>query len=104
MGTFTGNRKALAVTENGAKVVGTPVYTEVENVQSRTADVSVGFDGNAKATIKTFHSGLRYEAEGLDNILDNQFDDQKKWVQETTEIPSFDINSFKFENRKEKIP
>jgi hypothetical protein len=104
MGTFTGNRKALAITDNGAKVVATPVYTETENIQSRTADVTVSADGNAKATVKTSHSGLQYERGGLDNILDNQFDNQKKWVQENTGIPSFDINSFKFENRKAKVP
>lgn len=104
MGTFTGNRKALAITENGAEIVNTPVYTEHDNIQSRTANVVVESNGNAKATIKTHYSGLQYENDGLSSILENQFDDQKKWVEQNTEIPSFEINSFKFENKKDRIP
>jgi hypothetical protein len=104
MGTFTGDRKALAITESGATIVTTPLYTEGDNIQSRTANVTVGIDGNAKAKIKTQYSGLQYENDGLHFILENQFDDQKKWVENTTSIPSFDVISFKFENRKDKIP
>ncbi|MCU0382641.1 MAG: DUF3857 domain-containing transglutaminase family protein [Cyclobacteriaceae bacterium] len=36
MGTFTGNRKALAIAENGAFIVSTPSYLENENLQTRT--------------------------------------------------------------------
>lgn len=104
MGTFTGERKALAITETGAKIVTTPVYSAEDNIQSRSADVVVSGDGNAKAKVKTNYSGLQYENDGLHFILDDQFDDQKKWVEKTTDIPSFEINSFKFENRKAKIP
>jgi hypothetical protein len=103
-GTFTGNRTALAITENGAKVVRTPRYTADVNTQLRKALVTVGGDGNAKATIKTKYSGLKYESDGLQFILEDQFDEQKKWVEKTTDIPSFSINSFKVENQKAKIP
>ena len=104
MGTFTGDRQALAITETGAKIVNTPIYSVVDNVQSRIADVEVRADGNATAKIKTAYSGLQYENDGLHAILDDQFDNQKKWVEQTTQIPSFEINSFKFENRKARIP
>jgi len=103
-GKFTGDRKALMVKEDGAVWVNTPKYPEELNVQSRTADVTIATTGDASATIKTIYSGLQYETDGLDFYLNNQYDKQKKWVLETTDIPVFDVTSFKFEDKKGKIP
>ncbi len=103
-GSFTGDRKALAITDKGAKIVRTPVYAADKNIQSCTAEVFVEAKGNARAKIKTTYSGLQYENGGLYFILDNQYDDQKKWLQKNTDIPSFDINSFSMINKKNKIP
>jgi hypothetical protein len=36
--------------------------------------------------------------------LGDRPEDQKKWIQNNTQIPSFDINSFSMENRKDKLP
>jgi hypothetical protein len=103
-GRFTGDRKALMITENGGKLVNTIRYTSAQNLQTRTADVSIDISGNAKAKAKTTYSGIQYENGGLYSILDNQYDDQKKWIQKNTGIPSFDINSFSMKNVKNKIP
>lgn len=104
MGTFTGDRRALAITDNGAKIVSTPVYEADDNVQSRLVDVTVAMDGNAKASVTTHYSGLKYESDGLSFILNDQFDLQKKWLLRTTKIPSFEVSSFKFQNQKSRIP
>ena len=104
MGYHTGNRKALALTDQGAKVVTTPRYTEKENLQIRTADVIVAENGNAKASVSTSYSGLQYENYSLDVILNDTYENQKKWVLNTTSIPSFDLNNFAFINKKERIP
>jgi hypothetical protein len=104
MGTFTGNRKALAITEKGARPVNTPIYTEKENRQSRTADVFVDIAGNAKAKIVTTYAGTQYEIDGAREVLGANHDEQKKWVQENTNIPAFDVNSFSFKNIKTRIP
>lgn len=103
-GMFTGDRKAFMVTENGGVWVNTPKYPENQNVQSRSAEVFINALGEATAKVKTVYSGLQYENDGLNFILNDQYDLQKKWVLNTTEIPSFDVTSFKFENKKEKIP
>lgn len=103
-GTFTGDRKALMITEKGATIVNTTSYPDVLNTQSRSADVFVVNTGDATAKVKTVYSGLQYENNNLDRILNNQYDLQKKWVMNTTDIPSFDVKSFKFENKKEKVP
>lgn len=104
MGYHTGNRKALALTDQGAKVVYTPRYTEKENLQIRTAHVVVAENGNAKAKVTTAYSGLQYENYGLDAILGDTYENQKKWVLNTTSIPSFDLNTFSFINQKDRIP
>jgi hypothetical protein len=104
IGTFTGDREALIITEKGAQVVQTTSYPEELNTQNRSADVFITNTGDAKAKIKTVYSGLQYENGNLDGVLNNQYDLQKRWVMNTTDIPSFDVTSFKFENKKDKIP
>ncbi len=103
-GTHTGDRTALAITDNGAKIVNTPRYLAEQNVQSRTADVFVQSNGNAQAKVRTTYSGLQYENNALSFVLGNQYDEQRKWIQQNTEIPSFDIKSFSMKNIKNKIP
>ncbi len=103
-GKFTGGRKALAITDNGATIVRTPVYTAEQNSQITKADVYFEMNGNAKTKTQTIYSGLQYENENLNSLLDDQYDDQKKWIQANTGIPTFDINSFSMKNIKDKIP
>lgn len=104
MGSFTGGRHALMITENGGKLVRTPVYAAEQNTQSRTADVFVELTGDAKAKVKTTYRGLQYENGNLNFIVNGKYDDQKEWVQDNTEIPAFDIVNFSMTNHKDKIP
>jgi transglutaminase-like putative cysteine protease len=102
-GRFTGDRKALMITEDGGKIVNTINYSPEQNSQSRTAEVELDATGNAKAKIRTTNKGIQYENDGLDNVMNN-VDDQKKWIQNNTEIPNFNINSFSMVEKKDKIP
>jgi hypothetical protein len=103
LGSFTSDRHALMVTDQGGVVVKTPAYSINQNVESRVAEVSVDKTGNAKATVRTTFSGLKYELGGLSEIVNHGADDQKKWLQEYTDIPSFDIANFSMTNKKDKI-
>lgn len=104
MGRFTGDRKALMITDNGAKVVSTPRYELQKNTQMRRADVVIDKSGNASAKVTTTYRGLQYENGGLDYVVSVSYDEQKKWVQKNTGIPSFDLVDFSMQNIKEKIP
>jgi transglutaminase-like putative cysteine protease len=104
IGRFTEDRKALMITDEGGKVVNTKKYSIEQNLKSRSADVFVQPNGDAKATVKTIYSGLQYEDHHLDYMLNNQYDMQKKWVQNTTNIPMFDLVTFSMKNNKGKIP
>lgn len=104
MGDFTGDRYALMITDDGGKIVKTPTYTALDNIQSRTANVFVELSGDAKAKIRTLYRGLQYENNNLNFILNHQYDDQKKWIQKNVKIPAFDVASFKMVDNKGIIP
>ncbi len=104
LGSFTGDRQALMITENGGKLVRTISYRGNQNVQINRAEVFVEPTGDAKAKITTEYKGLQYENGGLNFVLNNKYDEQKKWLQRNMKIPSFDVNSFSMTNRKDKIP
>ncbi len=104
LGTFTGDRKGLMITENGGKLVHTVRYGVEQNTQIRKAQVSVQLSGDATAKVNTTYSGLQYENGDLNFYLNKQSDDQRKWLQRNTFIPSFDISTFSMTNNKDKIP
>jgi len=104
MGGFTDDRHALMITEHGGVLVKTPSHPTERNLQSREADVYVDMSGNARAKVKTRYQGLQYENDGLDFVVDKLYDDQKKWIQNTTHIPGFDIEKFSIKSSKDKIP
>ncbi len=103
-GRFTGDRKALLITDQGATVVNTTRYPTEVNLQTTSADVHLGLTGDAKATVKTVNSGLQYENGNLNFVVSKPYDDQKKWLQRRIKIPIFDINSFVIKNFKNRIP
>ncbi|MGC3948211.1 MAG: DUF3857 domain-containing transglutaminase family protein [Chryseolinea sp.] len=103
-GSFTGNRKAVVVTDNGAKVAYTPRYDARVNKQVRHAKVLIQDNGNATAKVSTVYSGMQYENGGLDNVMEMELDDQKKWIQKYTQIPSFEVQRFSMTDHKERIP
>lgn len=103
-GTFTGDRKALLIRDNGAAIVRTTRYPAEVNTQSTSALVKVKPTGQAVASVKRVYSGLQYENGNLNFYINGEYDDQKKWIQHYLDIPSFDLTSFTMTNQKSKIP
>jgi hypothetical protein len=100
-GSFTEDRWGLMVTDDGGKLVRTINYTPEQNLQSRSAVVRLEVNGNANAKIKTTYRGIQYES--LNGIM-SKTDEQKKWVENNTEIPSFSLNTFLIKEKSDKIP
>jgi hypothetical protein len=92
------------ITDDGGKLVRTTAYPVEKNMQSRTADVFIELTGDARAEVQTRYSGLKYETGGLHFRLDAKYDEQKKWLQNNTEIPSFDIGKFSMQDHKDRVP
>ncbi|WP_170227754.1 DUF3857 domain-containing protein [Mucilaginibacter frigoritolerans] len=65
LGSFTENRRALLVTENGGKLVNTPKSTAQENQFDSNTHIVLDGDGGAKAQIKILGTG-EYRQEYID--------------------------------------
>ncbi|MCO5270107.1 MAG: DUF3857 domain-containing protein [Cyclobacteriaceae bacterium] len=97
LGYFTDNRKALAISENGSKIVETP-ENEEEDYLIRKLKVSIDKEGHALIDAHNTYSGHQYERDNLNFINNTDKDAQKKWIEQSITIPSFRMENFNFEN------
>lgn len=102
LGTFTGNRSVLIITEEGGIIARTPRYSIEENLQVRTATIRINPTGNAIATTHTQYRGCQYE--NIANILETNRTDQQKWLYDHLDIPHFEIQEFTFTTIKNPVP
>ena len=103
MGSFTGNRQALLIDEDGGHVVRTPLYTSLENKQIRKINASVDVSGNLKADIITHFTGEQQETEF--NMIHYYTKDQReKFLNEMFDLPTYQIEKVSYAEKKEMIP
>lgn len=102
-GSFTGDRHALLITPEGGKLVKTQAYTAKDNLQSRFASVKLDEAGNGVARIKTRYTGIEYEDHR--NVIHGlSAEEQRKWLYRNVSIPAFDLKSFVFDLKKDRMP
>ena len=104
LGSFTHDREALMITDNGAAIVKTPVYDHNVNTERRNAVITLEEDGNATASVTTQYSGILYEYSNLEGVLHLGTEDQKEWIHRVTKIPHYELRSFSMENNESLIP
>jgi transglutaminase-like putative cysteine protease len=104
LGSFTDDRSALLITDDGGKLVKTPTYAPEQNRQTRTLKATIDATGAAKVLGRTTYTGLQIENGNLFELVGNASDEQKKWVQNSIPLPTFNINSYSIKGRKDKIP
>ena len=101
LGSFTDDRHALLITENGGVLIKTPAYNANHNRLVRSSKVHLDALGNAEATIKEEHHCWHY-----DDMKWTFYDDateQKKAIIESIDIPNFLLRNYKLtEHRSEK--
>jgi hypothetical protein len=78
LGSFTENRNALLVTEEGGKLVPTPVSKPGDNIFSTCTTVNLADDGSGTTT-SLFRSKGRYK-QLMDMLLNEKKDDQKEAI------------------------
>lgn len=78
LGTFTENRNALLITENGGKLVNTPQSTLQDNLFNSQVHLTLQPDGSAKATLKIAASG-EYRNQYL-SLAEQKTDEQKEYL------------------------
>ena len=102
LGSFTDDRNALLITENGGKIVRTTRYHQADNTQIRKAHINIDTKGNARAHIVTKYRGLKYESVQTQFIRNEK--EQKEFLFEILDIPNMEIENFKYSQMKDRIP
>lgn len=103
MGSFTGNRKALAITEEGGKLVSTPSYSLNENLQVRKIDAVLNNEGNLTAQIASVYKAQQQdELSGMLQSLSK--DEVKKMLNQSLDLATYNITDFHYETIKDILP
>ncbi|MEO6849364.1 MAG: DUF3857 domain-containing protein, partial [Mucilaginibacter sp.] len=98
LGSFTENRRALIITEDGGKLINTPKSTASENQFNCEAQIQLDEDGSAKAKMKILSTGgYREMYVGMSSI---KVDEQKEFLLRSLNIKQ--PSSFDFKDAPDK--
>ncbi|MEO6612998.1 MAG: DUF3857 domain-containing protein [Chitinophagaceae bacterium] len=103
MGSFTGNRHALLITEDGGKLVTTPSYTLKENVQVRHTLAFLDDEATLNVKVNTVYKAMQQD--DLDMMLNSLSKDKiKEVLHEQLDLSTYDINNFDYKVIKSSLP
>ena len=103
MGSFTGNRHALLITEDGGKVVTTPVYRIKDNLQIR--NIKAVLDEDATLRVKSNSSYKGMHQDDLQMMINGLSKDKvKESLHEQLDFATYNINDFKYIEIKSALP
>ncbi len=103
LGGGTGNRYAVAVDENGGKLVRTPNYGLKENLQLRKINAVLDNEATLNIKARTHYSAMEQdEINGLINHLTK--DKLKEYLHEELDFATFDISHFEYKENKSALP
>jgi hypothetical protein len=103
MGTFTGNRKAILMDDDGGHVVQTPYYTASENTQCRVVEATIGDEGNLDANVTTRYSGCE-EVTPSQVMNELTGDERQKYLNDLFNLPTYSVDKSHYEEQKGTIP
>lgn len=101
LGTFTDNRRVLAVKSTGGEIIRTPVYSEEDNYQLTTATITLS-DYSIHADVKISSKGSQYDGKyRLEKVnpkgVKSHFNSYWNYLKELK------IEDYKFVNHKDKV-
>lgn len=102
-GSFTGNRKALLITEDGGHLVNTPHYSVNDNLQIRKIKATIDENGNLAAESFTHATGIQQETQH--SLLHNANPEQReKYLNRTLNLPTYKVEKSDYSELKGSIP
>jgi hypothetical protein len=105
LGTFTSNRNALLITEEGGKLIRTRSYDTQNSEESINAYIQLNKDGAAKVSLNKTYSGLAFEEDNFGYALHLPEEEQLHWLLDVNEWGDFVINDFSlFESSVDQNP
>jgi hypothetical protein len=103
LSSFTANRYALAIDENGGKLVHTPKYGLANNIQTRKLKAVLNDDASLEIQVNTSYKGLQQDdVHDMINYLSK--DKVKEYLQKQLDFPTYDLNKFDYTENKSTIP
>jgi transglutaminase-like putative cysteine protease len=102
IGYSNSDRNVLMVTEDGGKIVHTPVYNAKENYQIRKTKISLSEDGTATAEIKATYGNAQFEGNFSMTLIEPV--DLRKKIIEDSSIPVAELISYKYLQPDKTVP
>lgn len=103
MGNFTGNRKALLITEGGGVLVSTPRYGLQENQQLRKVVGRLDENGLLQADVHTVYSGIKQDA--ISGMIHNLAKEEiQKQLNRTFALGTYDVAKFDYREDHLTLP
>ena len=103
MGSFTGNRKALLIADDGGHVVSTPVYKSSDNLQIRNVKAIIDSTGNLDANVTTTFTGIQEELQHS-LIYDATKEEREKFLNRAINLPTYKVEKNDYKEDKKRIP
>jgi len=103
MGSFTGDRKAILIDEDGAHIVNTPVYKATDNLQLRVVSAVIDVEGNLDAQVNTRFTGIQEEMPHS-LIYDASKEERDKYLNRAINLPTYQVDKSKYEEEKGMLP
>jgi hypothetical protein len=103
LGSFTCNRTAFLVDENGGTLVQTPRYGLKENLRLRKTIGSIDEEGNLAVNITTDYKAVRQD--NLHELISRLSNDRMKEVlKEEIDLPNYDVIKFNYKESPGILP
>src|ERR1700722_16123196 len=103
MGSFTGDRKAILIDDDGGHIVSTPSYSAADNTQCRVINATISDEGNLDADVSTRYAGLRQEtAHDLLNDLNEK--QREEYLNDLFHLPTYKVDKSHYDEQKGTIP
>jgi hypothetical protein len=103
LSSFTAQRYALMVDEDGGHLVKTPRYGYKENVQLRKVKAMIDESGKLDADVVTAYTGTQQD-NLFDLITNHSKKEQLEYLKKEIDLPNYDITSFDYNTTKSRIP
>jgi len=100
---FTSNRPALLVTEQGGKLVCTPVYGPEQSRQERRLNAQVTPEGHVQARVSTYYTGERQDELGQRLHVQSR-EKIMEWVRSALPLPSYDVELYNCVEQAGAVP
>ncbi len=103
MGSFTGDRKALLIDNDGGHVIQTPAYRATDNLQLRKIIATVDEKGTLKANVYTHFTGIQQE-DAHDLMYGATLQQKQRYLNSMLALPTYSIEKFEYKEKKAAIP